>query len=171
MALVALARSVAAATIASVVLMIAATIVTVSLTLAIIARGTRQSMGEAGAEVGQGVGHALHLATVVTHREVTLDEIAEHGIEVKRVHFVVADELVLYHALALARSDAVLLGDVLKLTSDRAEDPRLDDNLHAIPGRVIDGRSVGEDVVDEFVVLQGEQNLIVPAGVACKRRI
>jgi hypothetical protein len=117
------------------------------------------------------VGHAFHLVTVVTHREVTLDKVLERGIEVKRAHFTVADELVLDHAPDLVRSDVVLLGDVLKLIDDRGEDPGEDIGLHAIPGRVIDGRSAGEDVVDEFVALQGEQNLITPPGVACRSRI
>jgi hypothetical protein len=38
-------------------------------------------------EVGQGVSHALHLAIVVAHREFALDEVAEHGVEVKHVRF------------------------------------------------------------------------------------
>jgi hypothetical protein len=33
--------------------------------------------------VAQRAGHTLYLATVVPHREVTLDEVAEHGVEVK----------------------------------------------------------------------------------------
>jgi hypothetical protein len=56
------------------------------------------------------------------------------------VHFTVADELVLDLALDLVQGDAVLLGDVLKLAGDRADDPGEDDTLHAFPGRVIDGR-------------------------------
>jgi hypothetical protein len=59
----------------------------------------------------------------------------------------------------------------MKLVSDRIEDPREDDHLHAILGRVVDRRSIGEDVVGEFIAIQGEQNLIAPAGVACRRRI
>jgi hypothetical protein len=111
---------------------------------------------DGAAEVVQGVGHALHLVTVVAHREHTLDKVAEHGIEVKRVCFAVVDELVLDCAPDLVHGDAMLLGDVLKLTGDRAKDPGEDDSLHVIPGRDIDGRSVGEDVVGEFIALQGE---------------
>jgi hypothetical protein len=40
------------------------------------------AVGDDAATVGHGVGHALHLATVVTHRGVTLDEVVEHGVEV-----------------------------------------------------------------------------------------
>jgi hypothetical protein len=48
-------------------------------------------------EVAEVVGHTLHLAIVVAHQEVILDEVAERGIEMKRVHLTVADELVLEH--------------------------------------------------------------------------
>jgi hypothetical protein len=89
----------------------------------------------------------------------------------KCAHFIVADELVLDHAPDLVHGNVVLLGDVLKLTGDHAEDPKEDDGLHAITGKIVDGRCVVEDMVDEFVVLQGEQNLIVPPGIACRSRI
>jgi hypothetical protein len=79
-------------------------------------------------EVDQGVGHALHLATVVTHREVTLHEVVEHSVEVKHACFAIADELVLDHVPDLARGDPVLFGDVLKLTGDHAN-PREDNTL------------------------------------------
>jgi hypothetical protein len=40
----------------------------------------------------------------------------------KRTHLAIADELVLEHEPNLARDDITLLGDVLLLTGDRAED-------------------------------------------------
>jgi hypothetical protein len=117
-------------------------------------------------EVGLGVDHALHLAIVVAHREVASDKVVKHGVEVKRARFTVADELVLDRALVSTCGDAVLLSDILKLPDDCAEDPGEGDGLHAVRASVIDRRSVGEDMVDEFVALQGEQNLIMPTGVA-----
>jgi hypothetical protein len=60
------------------------------------------------------------------------------------VHFTVVDELVLNYVPDLARNDIVLLGDVLKLVGDHAEDPGEDDGLNTISGRVIDERSIGE---------------------------
>jgi hypothetical protein len=129
------------------------------------------AVGDHAAEVAEGVGHALHLMTVVAHREVALDEVAEHGVEMKRARLAIADELVLEREPDLARSDVALIEDVQKLTGNRAEDPGDDDALHALPGRVIDGRGIGENVVGEVVALQGEQNLIAPAGVACRRRV
>jgi hypothetical protein len=116
------------------------------------------TIGDDTTKVGQGVGHAPHLLTVVAHHEVALDEfeVAEHGVKVKHVCFAVADELVLDCAPDLVHRDAVLLCDVLKLANDRVEDLGEDDGLHAIPGRVVDGRSIREDVVSEFIALQGE---------------
>jgi hypothetical protein len=113
------------------------------------------AVGDDAAEVNQGVGHALHLATVVAHREVALDEVAEHGVEVNHVCLVVADELVLDHAPDLALGDTVLIGNIHKLIGDRAKDPREDDTLHALTGRVTDVRGIIGDMFNEVLVLQG----------------
>jgi hypothetical protein len=110
-------------------------------------------VGDGVAEVGRGVSHALHLATVVTHLEVSLDKVAKCGVEVKHARFAVANELVLDRAPDLAHDDAMLLGDVRKLAGDRAKDPGEDDSVHAILGRAIDKKSVGEDMVAKFVAL------------------
>jgi hypothetical protein len=40
-----------------------------------------------------------------------------------------------------------------------------------LPGKVIDGRGIRENVVDEVIALQGEKNLIALVGVACRRRV
>jgi hypothetical protein len=103
------------------------------------------------------VGHALHLATLVAHREVTLEGVTERGIEVKCArHFTVVDELVLDRLPNLVLGNTMLLGDVLNLVVDHAKDPGEVDILHAVPCRVIDGRGIGEDVVGGFIALQGE---------------
>jgi hypothetical protein len=41
-------------------------------------------VGDGATKISRGVGHAVHLATVVAHREVTLDKVAECGVKVKR---------------------------------------------------------------------------------------
>jgi hypothetical protein len=74
-------------------------------------------------------------------------------IKVKHVHFIVSNKLVLDRAPYLARGDAVLLDDVMKLIGDRAEDLRQYDALHALTSRVIDGRGIREDMVSEVVAL------------------
>jgi hypothetical protein len=103
------------------------------------------------------VGHALHLATLVAHREVTLEGVTERGIVVKCArHFTVVDELVLDRLPNLVHGNTMLLGDVLNLVVDHAKDPGEVDILHAVPCRVIDGRGIGEDVVGGFIALQGE---------------
>jgi hypothetical protein len=71
------------------------------------------AIGDHTNETVKGVNHAHHLATLVTHREVTLDEVAEHGIKVKHTHLAIADELVLEHEPDLAHANTALLGDVL----------------------------------------------------------
>jgi hypothetical protein len=48
----------------------------------------------------------------------------------------------------------------MKLTDDRDVDLGDDGTLHVLPGRVIDGRGIRENVVSEVIALQGEQNLI-----------
>jgi hypothetical protein len=45
----------------------------------------------------------------------------EHGVEVKRACFPIVDELVPVHVPNLARGDAMLLGDVLKLTGEHTK--------------------------------------------------
>jgi hypothetical protein len=95
-------------------------------------------------EVAEGVSHALHLAKVVTHWEVALDEFAECCIEVNHARFTVADQLVLDHEQDLVHGNAALLGDVLKLAVDRAKDLGDDDALHTLPRRVVDGRNNGD---------------------------
>jgi hypothetical protein len=68
-------------------------------------------------------------------------------------------------------SDVALLSDVLKLTGDRTKDPGDDDTLHALPSRVVDGTDIGENVVGKVVAIQGEHNMIAPAGVSYRRRV
>jgi hypothetical protein len=129
------------------------------------------AVGDHMTEVTEGVGHALHLVSVVAYQEVALNEVVERGVEVKRAYLTIADELVLEREPDLARGDATLLGDVLKLTGDRAKDSGDDDALHALPSRVVDRRGIRENVVSKVIALQGEQNLITLVGVACRRRV
>jgi hypothetical protein len=69
---------------------------------------------------------------VVAHREVALDKVVKHGVEVKRAHFTVADELVLDRALVSTCGDAMLRSDALKLPDDCAKDPGEGYGLHAV---------------------------------------
>jgi hypothetical protein len=75
---------------------------------------------------------------------------------------------VLEHEPDLARGDVMLLGDVLTLTGDRAEDLGDDDALHMLLSKDIDGKGIRENVVGEIIALQGQQNLISPVCVGCR---
>jgi hypothetical protein len=109
--------------------------------------------------------------TVVAHREVALDEVVEHGVDIKHVCLAVADELVLEHEPDLACGDVVLLGDVLTLTGDRAEDLGDDDALHTLLSKDIDDKGIRENVVGEVIALQGQQHVISPVCVGCRRSV
>jgi hypothetical protein len=41
-------------------------------------------VSDLAAEITEGVNQALHIAAVVVHHEVILDEVVEHGVKVKR---------------------------------------------------------------------------------------
>jgi hypothetical protein len=128
-------------------------------------------VGDHTTEIVEGVGHALHLAIVVTHREVTLDEVVQRGVKVKRTCLAVADELLIKSEphLALGDNAITLIGIVLQLAGDRAKDPREDDYLHVPPRRIVSRGGIRENVVGEVIALQSEEDLIAPAGVACRR--
>jgi hypothetical protein len=99
--------------------------------------------------------------------EVTMVDVAERGIEEKCTCFTITDKLVLEHEPNLARGDTTLLVDALKLAGDHVEDLGDDNALHVLPCWVVDGRGIEENVVSQIIALQGEQNLIAPAGIAC----
>lgn len=73
--------------------------------------------------------------------------------------------------LGLAGSATTLANDVLQRNRDCLEDPIEDHNIHLPLGRHSEGRRVGQDVVAKGVVLQREQDEVVPAGVGEGSRI
>jgi hypothetical protein len=122
-------------------------------------------------KIAKGVRHILHLAAVLSHREITLDEVAKHGIKVKGECLAIADELVFKRQPGLTRRDATFPGDVLKVDVEGAEDLGDDDAVHLLRGRIVGRRSVEEDVGVEFVALKGEHHLIAPTGVVRRRGV
>jgi hypothetical protein len=72
------------------------------------------------AEVTEGVDHALHLVTIVTHGEVTLDEVAKRGVKMNRAHLVVDNEPVIVSkiqemmALSMCSQEGSLTGGASK---------------------------------------------------------
>jgi hypothetical protein len=122
-------------------------------------------------KITEGVRHSLHLVAVLSHREITLDKVAKHGVEMKGVCLAVADELVLERQPGLTHGDAMFPGDVLKVDADGVENPGDDNVVHPFSGRIVGRRSVEEDMGGEFVALEGEHHLIAPAGVVHGRGV
>jgi hypothetical protein len=114
-------------------------------------------------EISKNVGHPLHLAAVVVHGEIALNEDAELGVEVKSSRLAVAEEPILDGEPRGARRVVVFAHAVHEVTGDRAEDPRQHDDVHAAPGGMSKVLRVGEDVAGEGVALQREENEIAPA--------
>jgi hypothetical protein len=78
----------------------------------------------------EGVGHALHLAVVVVHVEVALDEGPKRNVEVESAGLAIADELLLDGKPSLMNGVAELMDDVLELDGERAEEPGENDVVH-----------------------------------------
>jgi hypothetical protein len=64
-------------------------------------------------EIGEGVGKALHVPTVVIDSEVTLNEALEGGIDVEGAGFMVTEEVVFEGQPGVASHMAASLGDIL----------------------------------------------------------
>jgi hypothetical protein len=75
------------------------------------------------AEIGEAVGEALHLSTVVVDAEVALNEALEGGIDLEGTSFVVAEEVVLQYQLGVVSRVAALSDDVQQVRGDGAPDP------------------------------------------------
>jgi hypothetical protein len=81
------------------------------------------TIGDVDAEIGEGVGEALHLPTVVVDAKVTLNEAPKGGVDVEGVSFAVAEEVVLQCQLGVASCVAALSDDVLYVSGYGAPDP------------------------------------------------
>jgi hypothetical protein len=111
--------------------------------------------------------------TVVAHREVALDKVVKRDIKVKHAFFTIVDELELDCAVDLVCGDAMLLGDVLKLADDHAEDLGEGDGLHAIPTDVACRRRIQNSRDKRTYVLypaglrmeHGNDNGVTPGGM------
>jgi hypothetical protein len=105
------------------------------------------TISDINAKVGEGVGKALHLRTVVIDAEVALNKALEGGIDVEGVGFVVAEEVVLQCQLGIASYVATLPCHVLQVRGDGALDPQLNNTVHPIPSQNADVRGVQGHVI------------------------
>jgi hypothetical protein len=108
-------------------------------------------------EVGEGVSHALQLATVVVDGEVSLGQIAELSIKEQSSGLTVPKELLHNSEPGSPGRDAIVrVDDVQELGGDAVEDPRHDHTIHALPVRVSGTGNVAEDMVLERVPAEGK---------------
>jgi hypothetical protein len=121
------------------------------------------------AEVTEVVSHSLHPAAVVINAQITLYEEPKLCVEVEGARLAVAEELLLEGnpklvsgAVAATVADT---GGLLEVNGDGTEQPRQDHIVHLAPVGVIEGRSVGEDVVIKGVVLVYQQHEVTPSRV------
>jgi hypothetical protein len=78
---------------------------------------------------------------------------------------VVAEELLLEGNPKQLNSAIAVMGGLLEVDGDGAEQPRQDHVVHPAPVGVIEGRSVGGDVVVEGVALECQQHEVTPSRV------
>jgi hypothetical protein len=72
------------------------------------------AIGDVDTKIGEGVGEALHLPTVVIDAEVTLNEAPESGIDVEGTSFTVVEEVALQCQPGITSRVAALSDDVLQ---------------------------------------------------------
>ena len=94
-----------------------------------------------------------------------MHELPELGVEVQDPCLPVAEKLGLEGKPGGTGSGVALHGGVGKVVGDCAEDPGLDDAIHARPVRIGGDRLVEEDVLLKGELPNGEEELVAPAGV------
>jgi hypothetical protein len=121
------------------------------------------------AKVAEVVSHPLHLAAIVIDTQITLHEEPKLCVEVEGVRLAVVEELLLEGnpKLLSGAVAAVIAGTsgLREVDADGAKQPRQDHAIHPAPVGVVEGRSVGGDVVVEGVALERQQHEVAPARV------
>ena len=115
------------------------------------------------AKIAERVGHTLHLPEVISHGEVTLEEVAEVGVEEEGASLPIADELFLD-----AEPDAASSGhgdDLRELSGDGVLEPPKNCALHACPRWDHGEGLVGEHVIREGIFAHDEVKEVAPLGV------
>jgi hypothetical protein len=109
-------------------------------------------------EVTEVVNHPLHPMAVVFNAQIALHEELKLCVEVEGACLTVAKELLLEGNLKLLSGAAAAASVLLEVGVDGAEKPRHDHVVHPTPMGVIEGRSVGGDMVVEGDVLEHQQH-------------
>ena len=113
-------------------------------------------------DLTKGLGHALHLATIITDGEIALHENTELGVEAKCASFAITEELLLDGHAGAACSATRGASRLHQLRRECAQHSGQHDDIHA-PLGWRGGAGVREDMVGEGVPLEGKQNEIAPA--------
>jgi hypothetical protein len=118
------------------------------------------------AEVGEGVGPALHLAAVVINGEGALGEGAELDVEEHGAGLSVVQELLFKTKPSSPSGDAVrLVDDVQEVGGDGVEDPGDDHAIHARPRWIVEAGGVTENMVLQREPAEDEEEVATPLGV------
>jgi hypothetical protein len=108
------------------------------------------------------VNHPLHPAAVVVDAQIALYEEPKLCVVVEGVCLTVAEELLLEGNLKLLSGAVATVvagaSGLLEVNGDGVEQPRQDHTVHLAPVGVVEGRSVGGDVVVEDVALERQQH-------------
>jgi hypothetical protein len=78
----------------------------------------------------------LHFTAIFANIKITLNEVAEGGVEAESTRLSIADELVFQGEPRMARCVTALVDVILEFSGDRAANPRLNNVVHAIPRRL-----------------------------------
>jgi hypothetical protein len=107
------------------------------------------------------VGHALHLATVVTDAEVTLHDGVEPVVELQNMRLAVAEELSLGHEPRLACGHHQFPNDLIEFGGEGVEDSCHHDVVQSSP---INGRisNIREDVIIQGIAVKCEKHEVTP---------
>jgi len=108
------------------------------------------------AKIAERVGHTLHLPEVICHGEITLEEVAEFGVEEEGASLPVADELFLDAEPNVASSGH---------GGDGVLEPPKNCALHACPRWDHGEGLVGEHVIREGIFAHDEEKEVAPLGV------
>jgi hypothetical protein len=95
--------------------------------------------------------HPLYPTAIVVDTQIALYEESKLCVEVEGACLAVAEELLLEGNPKLLSGAVAGASGLLEVDGDGAEQPRHDHNVHPVPVGVVEGRSVGGDVVVEGV--------------------
>jgi hypothetical protein len=117
------------------------------------------------AKVPESVSHPFELVAVVGDGEIALAKVVKFRVEEEGPSPAVPKELRLNGKPGDAANSVADEDCISEVSGDGADNPRLDDVVHANPVRGSGREVVGEDMVLQGVLADGEEEEVVPPGV------